>query len=170
MLGREQRVDRDDDPRRRAGEERHRRLDAVRQEVGDGVGGADPEPAEEIGGARDLGAELAPRSRRDHLVLRPGPELEGDGRAVGKAPGGGLELLVKGARLPAVLDGHFRLDGLLVREGRDTDHALLPRLGAAAPWPAIMEGGAPPHKRAGRGALLRRDAEHLAGVDIVRIA
>ena len=64
MLDREQRVDRRDDPGRRPGEQHHRRLDRVRQHVGDGVGRPDPEPAEQVRRPRDLGLRLRPGQRQ----------------------------------------------------------------------------------------------------------
>ncbi len=120
-LGGEQRVDRVDDARRGAGEQGDRGFEPVRQDVGDHVGGTDTEAVQQVGGAGDLGAELAP-GERDGLVARIGLQLEADRRAVGK-PGGRLDqLLVEGACRPALRVRHRRFRGALVVEDPELDH------------------------------------------------
>jgi hypothetical protein len=60
LLGLQQRVDRVDDPRDRAAQDRHRRLGAVGQHEGDGVGFLDAQRAEHVRGLRDTGVQARP--------------------------------------------------------------------------------------------------------------
>lgn len=133
MVGLQQRIDRRDPPRGRAGDQRDRRLDPVRQHIGHRVLRADPKPAQQVREPRDLGQQLGPG--QDHgLVARRRAQLKADRGPIRHAPRGLAQLLVKRASGPARPDRHLSLDGAGIRQRRDLDHAASP--GITPPVPA----------------------------------
>jgi hypothetical protein len=125
----EQRVDRVRDPRNGRADQRDGGLVAVGQDVGDHVGLAHAQAAEEVRGLRGLGVELRPGQRLG-LVLRARHDLEGDGVPLPVLRRRAREELVERLRhLPAFPRPHA-LDGAHVLERCETAHSR-PPLGPA---------------------------------------
>src|SRR5690606_41642244 len=94
-------------------------------EVGRRVAFRQPGPADELGGARRLRPEVGP-GQGDRPGLRPRLEVEAH-RRTGTLPGFGLaQLLVEGARGPALAYRRLVLDRLLVRKRRDPGQTASP--------------------------------------------
>ena len=116
-----QRVDRVCDAHRHGTEERHDRFVRVREEVGDHVGFANAERAEEVGRLGGFSQKLGP-CERFGLVLGAREDLVGDGGSVAPCLGGPLQLgKDRGGQIP-VLPWHGVFNGKRVGDRTEFLH------------------------------------------------
>jgi len=98
MLGFQQRVDRVDDTRNCARDQRHNGFQTIRQHIGHHIAGPDTQRAKQVGGLRHPAMQVAPGQR-----LRPGPrcrlQLKRHRRPVAMRRLGAADEFVQGPRL-----------------------------------------------------------------------